>query len=94
MINDYIRAIDANALLDKAWYAENGFGWEKVVSLNDIMTAPTINAVEVIYCKYCKYGEESRLPNTEIWCRKREIFTTVNYFCADGKKKEEKDETD
>ena len=41
-----VRLIDANALLNKAWDAENGFGWEKVISLNDVVNAPTIDPVK------------------------------------------------
>lgn len=42
-----MRLIDADALLDKSWDAENGFGWEKVVSIKDILDAPTIDACKI-----------------------------------------------
>lgn len=55
--------INADMLLDKAWDAENGFGWEKVVSVNDIKAAPTVDAVEVVRCNQCKhYGGVHDVP--------------------------------
>ena len=47
--------INVDILLNKAWDADNGFGWEKVVSIKDVMDAPTIDAVPVVRCKDCKW---------------------------------------
>lgn len=46
-----MRLIDGDVLLNKAWDAENGFGWEKVVSVNDIKAAPTIDPVKEAFDK-------------------------------------------
>lgn len=86
-----MRLIDAGALIDKAWDAENGFGWVKVVSVNDVMTAPTIDAVEVVRCRDCKYSRPYRTD--KYTCEKEhdcgDYTIPADWFCADGKRREE-----
>lgn len=50
--------INVDILLNKAWDADNGFGWEKVVSIKDVMDAPTIDAVPVVRCRDCKWYDK------------------------------------
>lgn len=48
--------IDGYALAKKMFYVETnqgGRGW--VISLEDLGKAPTVDAVEVVRCKECKY---------------------------------------
>ena len=82
------RPIDADILLNKAWDADNGFGWEKVVSIKDVMDAPTIDAVPVVRCRYCEcwYPEEN-----DVWghCRRHDFWSSETWFCADGERKGE-----
>lgn len=61
------KLVDADALIDKAWYAENGFGWEKVVSVNDINIAPTIDPVKWTPCGEGPPKEESEVLVTTSW---------------------------
>ena len=46
-----MRLIDADALIEEA-YAEGAYGY---VEAKQIADAPTINAVEVVRCRDCKY---------------------------------------
>lgn len=84
------RLIGADELLDKAWDAENGLGWEKVVSIKDVMDAPTIDAVEVVRCKDCRYryvdGENVRYNVCELNHNK---VQSDEWFCADGERRED-----
>ena len=50
--------INVDILLNKAWDADNGFGWEKVVSIKDVMDATTIDAVPVVRCEDCKWYDK------------------------------------
>ena len=55
-----MRLIDADALLAKEWDAENGLGWEKVISARSVLNAPTISAsVEVVRRKDCVYWSDN-----------------------------------
>ena len=75
------RMIDANALIEKC-DSTHRFVW-----MRDIDDAPTVDAVEVVRCKDCKYHEDEEIgmvycPNAiGGWVRE-------NWFCADGKLKE------
>ena len=46
-----MRLIDANALIEEA-YAEGAYGY---VEAKQIADAPTVDAVEVVTCRDCKY---------------------------------------
>lgn len=50
-----------------------------------IEDAPTIDAVPVVRCRDCKHSE----GHTELWCEVHEIRTDINYFCADGERRED-----
>ena len=50
---------------------------------------PTIDAVEVVRCKDCKHSEEALLPDKELWCKVKDTFCTSDWFCADGKRRDD-----
>lgn len=85
-----MRLIDADAIK-----LEKGF-FEKINNVPKFFEwlgkQSTIDAVEVVRCKDCKHSEEALLPNQELWCNVKENYCILNWFCADGKKREEKDE--
>ena len=46
--------------------------------------APTVDAVEVVRCKDCKYG----LASKDVWCELYYDTKSVNGFCDMGKRKD------
>lgn len=89
-----MRLIDADALLkdETTEILEYFDGYYKFgYSRRQIEEAPTIDAVEVVRCKYCKHSEEALLPNQELWCNVKETYCTFDWFCADGKKRDIED---
>ena len=73
-----MRIIDADALMPNAEYK----GKNDFVSAQDIANAPTIDAVQVVRCKYCKRYYKN-CDNKEIQC-----VTDPDWFCADGVRKD------
>lgn len=47
---------------------------------------PSIDAVQVVRCKDCKYHEQAY--QGAIWCDTIEAFADENWFCATGERKE------
>ena len=43
----------------------------------------------LVLCKDCKHGEQSVLPNRNIWCNIHEFYRKPCWFCADGESKYE-----
>jgi len=41
--------------------------------------------VVVVRCRDCKHGE----GHTELWCEVHEIRVDIDYFCADGERRED-----
>ena len=80
------RLIDANALIKEA-NAEGAYGY---VDAKQIADAPTINAVEVVRCRECKYHKDTSVAEYEYCCL---IGKTVWYngFCSYGELKEDTD---
>ena len=66
-------------------YAENVRSDCGIERLADEICA--IDAAQVIRCKDCKHSEESIIPYRDLWCEIHEIYTDINYFCADGRRK-------
>ena len=61
-------------------------GMERVRDCID--NAPTIDAVEVVRCKNCKYStEELALRKDGIWCKYWGTDPDPNDFCSHGKRK-------
>ena len=75
------RMIDANALIEKC-DSTHRFVW-----MRDIDDAPTVDAVEVVRCKDCKYHEDEEIGM--VYCPNAiGGWVGENWFCADGKLKE------
>lgn len=75
------RMIDANALREKC-DSTHRFVW-----MSDIDDAPTVDAVEVVRCKDCKYHEDEETGM--VYCPNAiGGWVGENWFCADGKRKE------
>lgn len=43
---------------------------------------------ELVRCKDCKYKEESVSPSWEAWCNRLHCGCDLEWFCADGEKRE------
>lgn len=75
------RLIDADALRKKAQYSNRFESDEQIVFLDDIDTAPTVDAVPVVRCRECVKREFCRTSNT--WA----VAPSDDWFCADGERK-------
>ena len=53
---------------------------------------PTVDAVQVVRCGECKCLENENFPNGCGWCDKLGRGTFDDWFCADGERKEQRDE--
>ena len=84
------RLIDADKLLTKVVAVSNSMGqvtWSAVSTI-DILTAQTVDAVEVVRCKDCKYWQDNNdgYPHEE--CRWGHGETPdANDFCSYGERK-------
>ena len=83
--------ISRSALLKKGKYMY-GFGKNKYVSEHDIATTPTVDAVEVVRCKDCRYrsGLTGRPPLMFHICTCAEGLTGAvrdNNFCPYGERR-------
>ncbi len=92
------RLIDANALIEEA-YAEGAYGY---VDAKQIADAPTINAVEVTRCGFCKNAEpyDCTINGTVrhlYECKKDKAAIGYNQvvanndFCSYGKRRDDTD---
>ena len=88
-----MRLIDANTLLrHKRKMSGADFGgefWDEAVLASDIKNAPTVDAVEVVRCQYCKYYEIHK-PKVLENCERNGYLIPMkpNDFCSYGKRKE------
>ena len=89
------RLIDADKLLEKQFFSldDDGFGM-MVVSVTDIISAPTVDAVEVVRCKDCKHYDNSE---GICWCKLNSKFFPGGFdwhgfpedgFCSYGERRE------
>lgn len=76
-----MRLIDADALMDKV---NNTFA-PFVTLLSD---APTIDAVQVIHCKDCRYMDETKSGKYYFCAKGHNILSDVTFFCRDGERRE------
>ena len=79
-----MRLIDADAL-QKEYQKEHG----KRLLLIDV--APTIDAVEVVRCKDCKYAEVSVSPITGLWCTRfgiNDMAMEDDDYCSYGERED------
>ena len=82
------RLIDADALLrHKRKMSGADFGgefWDEAVLASDIKSAPTVDAVEVVRCRYCAVPH-----NKYIGCPKLNgLVTPPDFYCPFGERKE------
>ena len=91
-----MRLIDADALVAKIMvevpdFMDGGSSITKAFIMAMIKTrsaTPTIDAVQVVRCKDCKHKEESVSPSWEAWCNRLHCGCDLDWFCADGERKE------
>ena len=43
---------------------------------------------QIVRCKDCKHKEESVSPSWEAWCNRLHCVCDLDWFCADGERKE------
>ena len=77
------RLIDADALIKEAC-AEGAYGY---VDAKQIADAPTVDAVPVVRCKDCIHSSNVLYRD---YCGYLDCVVYPNFFCADGKRKEDK----
>ena len=90
-----MRLIDADALegrilMDAPGFMDGGSEITKAFILAMIKTrsvTPTVDAIPVVRCKYCKHKEESVSPSWEAWCNRLHCGCDLDWFCADGERK-------
>ena len=98
-----MRLIDADRL-NKPIYAEednitgSGMSYDEICGYNDgidiawnkIDQAPTIDAVTVVRCKDCKFGDWDSEPNDAMVCMRTKdgFWRSRNDFCSYGERKE------
>lgn len=80
------RLIDANELIKEA-NADGAYGY---VDAKQIADAPTVDAVEVVRCRQCKFGSwDSETDDAMVCVRTNDGFwRSGNDFCSQGKRKE------
>lgn len=85
MVNEK-RLIDANALIKEAC-ADGAYGY---VDAFQIANAPTIDAVEVVRCRNCKYGDWDSEPDDAMVCMRTKdgFWRSGNDFCSYGERKD------
>ena len=57
-------------------------------TLGDETQTPTVDAVEVCYCKDCKYWEKQK-DSAQGCCLLSGNYPTGGWYCADGKRRDE-----
>lgn len=63
------------------------FGFSRETIKNSINTIPAADVVEVVRCQNCKHSAEWERG---LWCTWHDdMYAWENYFCADGKGKDE-----
>ena len=80
------RLIDANALIKEA-NADGAYGY---VDAKQIADAPTVDAVEVVRCRECKFGSWDSEPDDAMVCVRTNdgFWRSGNDFCSYGERKE------
>ena len=82
------RLIDANALLAcfEAEYKQSTYPYFHMDEIADeIIKAPTVDAVEVVRCKDC---EMTRQYKGGLWCDCNEFYVDDEGFCSSGARKD------
>lgn len=60
------------------------------VAIADLADAPTVDAVEVVRCRECKFGDWDSKPNDAMVCMRTKdgFWRSGNDFCSFGERKE------
>ena len=60
------------------------------VAIADLADAPTVDAVEVVRCKDCKFGDWDSEPHDAMVCMRTKdgFWRSGNDFCSYGERKE------
>lgn len=90
-----MRLIDADRLKDSIMFTCDLGGWIgetllqiKKVAVKYIENAPTIDAVEVVRCKDCKYGEYRKdFDDYECHASGCGLVYDAEFYCADGERR-------
>lgn len=90
-----MRLIDADKLTPSGYFIVDGNDPKKSIDelIGRIQTAPTVDAVEVVRCKDCRYWEKEYGGRyisacTFGYCNECKMHTIDNYFCAYGGRKD------
>lgn len=87
-----MRLGDLDALLINAEPYRCGHGgYSRMVDVWHIEHAPTIDAVPVVRCRYCRSHHWEQEPchgKTVHYCKKLNAEVTADFFCAAGKRKD------
>ena len=80
------RLIDANELIKEA-NADGAYGY---VDAKQIADAPTVDAVEIVRCRECKFGSWDSEPDDAMVCVRTNdgFWRSGNDFCSRGERKE------
>ena len=80
------RLIDANALIKEA-NEDGAYGY---VDAFQIANAPTVDAVEVVRCRECKFGSWDNETDDAMVCVRTNdgFWRSGNDFCSQGERKE------
>ena len=84
-----MRPVDADAIYNEALeHHQKGEieDWEFDSIINYLDGAPTINAVEIVYCKDCKYGSYDSKPDGAMVCLRTNdgFWRKETDFCSYG----------
>ena len=87
-----MRLINADNLLDKAYWHGDKPDYDNLyadgveaVDVRDIESEPTVDAVRVIRCKDCIYGEKFiNGDQNYLYCVYHESPMNINSFCSSG----------
>ena len=86
-----MRLIDVDKLLEVLNKKSVPFN----ANVNDaILTAPTVDAVEVVRCKDCKYSKHlKQYPKVNTWkCTLTDVVNRADDFCSYGERKDENED--
>ena len=80
------RLIDANELIKEA-NADGAYGY---VDAKQVADAPTVDAVEIVRCRECKFGSWDSEPDDAMVCVRTNdgFWRSGNDFCSRGERKE------
>ena len=66
--------------------------WTRILIGSWVDAAPTVDAVPVVRCKDCKHHEVFK-NGVNGWCNGHGAPTDVTYFCADGERRTDEQQT-